>query len=245
MTENIQIEPVTIIEQMLTEGKAYDIYGKERKVTGPISRSQADFMMEIIQARKLSKCAETGVAYGVSTVAICHALSALQKEGLKCKHWGVDPCQYSDFNGAAIAALRRCGLNHLFELLEGPSHIMLPKLLERGLKLDLVFVDGWHTFDYTLIDVFFADKLLRPGGILVMHDMQMPSKQKVWGYLKSHRKYRRLPGPASPLLQRVTSCFKATFLFGPWRGYLNLCQSLLVAEKLEDLEPRHDFFRNF
>jgi hypothetical protein len=28
----------------------------------------------------------------------------------------------------------------------------------------LVFVDGWHTFDYTLLDLFFADLLTEVGG---------------------------------------------------------------------------------
>ena len=238
---------VTVLDQMLTKGKTYDLDGKERKVTGSISRPQTDFMMEIIKARKLCKCVETGVAYGVSTVAICQALSELEKEGLECKHTGVDPCQNLEFNGAAIAALRRCGLNHLFELLEGPSHVMLPKLLERNYKVDMVFIDGWHTFDYTLIDVFLADKLLRPGGILMMHDMHMPSKQKVWGYLRTHRKYKRLSGPTEerPLLRKILSCGKSTLLRGLRIGLVNLTGHLLVAEKTLDYEPKHDFFHSF
>lgn len=246
MNAIIQMKPSDILEQMLNEQKTYDLDGKERKVTGSISRPQADFMMNMIKARKLSKCVETGVAYGVSTVAICLALSELEDEGIECKHWGVDPCQYSEFNGAAIAALRRCGLNHLFELLEGPSHIMLPKLVERGDKVDMVFIDGWHTFDYTLIDVFYADKLLRPGGILMLHDMHMPSKRKVWGYLRTHRKFKRLPGPTRPLFRRILSFGKSTLLSGPRIGLVNLKQAtLLVAEKTQDYEPGYDFFRNF
>ncbi len=241
------MNPTTTIEQMIVEQKTYDLDGKERKVTGAISRDQADFMLEIIKARKLCTCVETGVAYGVSTIAICQALSELEKMGLECKHWGVDPCQYSEFNGSAIAALRSCGLDHLFELLEGPSHIMLPKLLEQGVRVDMVFVDGWHTFDYTLIDVFLADKLLKPGGILMMHDMPMPSKQKVRRYLYSHRKYRRVVGsPMRPLSRRILSCGKNTILSGPRTGLVNLTQPLLlVAEKIEDYEPEHHFYHSF
>jgi len=241
------MKPSEILEQMLTERRTYDFDGKERKVTGSISRQQADFIMKIIKERKLCKCVETGVAYGVSTIAICQALSELEKNGHECKHWGIDPCQSSEFNGSAIAALRSCGLGHLFELLEGPSHIMLPKLLDQGIRVDLVFVDGWHTFDYTLIDVFLADKLLKPGGILMMHDMQMPSKQKVLRYLYSHRKYRRVEGsPMRPLLRRILSCGKNTLLKGPKIGLANLMQPLLfVAKKIQDYEPDYNFFRNF
>jgi predicted O-methyltransferase YrrM len=246
MTEKKPTDPEVVIKQMLAEQKTYDLDGKERKVTGGISRHQKDFIMEIIKARKLCKCVETGVAYGVSTIAICQALSELENMGLECKHWGVDPCQFSEYNGAAIAALRRCGLDHLFEFMEGPSHIMLPKLLERGESVDLVFIDGWHTFDYTLIDVFFADKLLKPGGILLMHDMQMRSKQKVWNYLYTHRKYKRLQAPMRPLFRRILSCGKNTLLRGPRMGLVNLIQPLmLVAEKTASYEPNYNFFHNF
>ncbi len=36
--------------------------------------------------------------------------------------------------------------------------------------LDFIFIDGWHTFDYTLIDFFYADKLLRKDGIILIDD---------------------------------------------------------------------------
>jgi predicted O-methyltransferase YrrM len=246
ITKGTLVEPQAIIKEMLFESKTYDLDGKLRRVTGAISSAQADFMADLIKTRKLARCLETGVAHGVSTVAICAALSELEKTGLKCKHFGVDPCQYSEFNGAGLAALRRCGISHLFELLDGPSHLMLPKVIERGEKIDMVFVDGWHTFDYTLIDVFLADKLLRPGGILMMHDMPMPSKQKVWGYLRTHRKYRLLAGPMRPLSRRLLSWAKYTIVSGPRMGLVRLNQSeLLVAEKIKDFEPNYDYFRNF
>jgi predicted O-methyltransferase YrrM len=103
-----KMNPTATLEQMLNQQKTYDLDGKERKVTGSISGHQADFMMEIIKARKLCKCVETGVAYGVSTIAICQALSELEKRGIECKHWGVDPCQYSEFNGSAVAGWIIC-----------------------------------------------------------------------------------------------------------------------------------------
>lgn len=244
---NASMNPAATLEQMLSERKTFDVNGKERLVTGGISKHQAYFLMDIIKTRKLRKCVETGVAYGVSSVAICQALSELEKNGLECKHWGIDPCQHSEFNGSAIAALRSCGLDHLFELLEGPSHIMLPKLVEQDVKVDMVFIDGWHTFDYTLIDVFLADKLLKPGGLLIIHDMQMRSKQKVVRYLYSHRKYRRIAGsPMRPLFRRVLSCGKNTLLNGPRSGLANLTQPLMfVAEKVQEYEPKYNFFHTF
>jgi predicted O-methyltransferase YrrM len=233
---------------MLENHKTFDLDGRERVITGGISRIEAESIRSLIAKRRVRNSMETGVAYGVSTVAICDALSRL---GGERKHWGVDPCQYTDHNGAAIAALRKCGCEHLFELLEGPSHLMLSRLLERGVELDLALIDGWHTFDYTLLDVFYSDKLLKPGGILMMHDLDMPSKVKVWRFLRTHRHYRRLPGPARSRSRCVLSAGKAALLFRPWifrHGFLEffrLTSRLLVAEKLDDWEPNFDYFRNF
>ena len=236
----------SVLYEMIDKKKTLDLENNMLHPTGMISRIQADFITSLIEDRNLAKCGESGVAYGASTVAICGGLNALEKRGIKCKHYGVDPFQYSQFNGAAIAALRRCGLEYFFELLDGPSHLMLPKLIERGEKLDMFFVDGWHTFDYSIIDVFFADKLLRPGGILLLHDFVMPSKRKVWGYLCSHRRYRPIQVPMRTTVRRILSCGKSLIGLDPRMGFANLTKPLLFgAEKLEDFEPTYDFFHNF
>jgi hypothetical protein len=138
-------------------------------------------------------------------------------------------------------------LDQFFELLEGKSHFMLPKLLEQGVQADFVFVDGWHTFDYTLIDVFLADPLLGVGGYLLMHDYGMPSKKKVWRYLATHRKYVLQSCPRLPLHRRVLSAGKQTCLMNPRRAVsiLRSSTNLIIARKTEHYEPPHDFFRNF
>jgi predicted O-methyltransferase YrrM len=35
-----------------------------------------------------------------------------------------------------------------------------------------------HTFDYVLVDFFLTDKLLRPGGIVVIDDYSLPAIYK-------------------------------------------------------------------
>jgi predicted O-methyltransferase YrrM len=235
------------IQRMLTEQKTIDQSGAERRISGSIAPWEAEFFQGIIARLEPKYCLETGIAYGVSTAVICEGLSKL---GGERKLWGVDPCQITEFGGAALAALEQCGTRELFELLEGPSHIMLPKLLEQSVKLDLVFIDGWHTFDYTLIDLFYGDKMLRPGGMMLLHDHRMKSKQKVGRFLASHRRYRFLPGPTRPPSRSILTAGKNTLLLRPrlaldaWAEFLGR-SNLLVAEKLEDYEPPFNFFRDF
>lgn len=70
------------------------------------------------------------------------------------------------------------GLSSYLELLEEFDYIALPRLVAEQRSLDFILIDGWHSFDYTLIDMFYADILLRPGGVLTVHDTGWPSVYK-------------------------------------------------------------------
>jgi len=257
-----------VLEDIYRTGKCIDITGKERKVTGAVPREDALVLQEMVRFVKAKTTLETGVAFGLSTLAVCEALKDAKPSadsadspgpdsgrGTKgTRHYGVDPEQNSTHGGAALANLKRAGLDSVFELLEGPSHLMLPKLLERGVVLDLAFIDGWHTFDYTLLDFFYLDKMLRPGGVMLLHDRSWPSKQKVIRFIMTHRRYKELPVRSSvrpgffKWLRRVVAA-KWHWLRGAPFGVVT---SAIVGRpevaaflKLESFEPDHRFFRNF
>jgi predicted O-methyltransferase YrrM len=134
---------------------------------------------------------EVGMAYGTATLAILTALNELPKPASR-KLISLDPKQSSDWRGVAISNVRRCGLSHMHELLEEFDYLGLPTLLRRNVKLDFAYIDGWHTFDYVLLDLFYIDKMLRPGGIVAFNDCDWPAVEKVIGYLKTHRVYTEL-----------------------------------------------------
>jgi predicted O-methyltransferase YrrM len=271
-----------VLEDIYRTGRCVDLAGRERKVTGAVPREDALILQEMVKFVKAKTTLETGVAFGLSTLAICEALldpGGTRSESLggirSCpsglRHYGVDPEQNTVHGGAALASLKRAGLDSAFELLEGPSHLMLPKLLERGVTLDLAFIDGWHTFDYTLLDFFYIDRMLRPGGVVLLHDRSWPSKQKVMRFILTHRRYKELPlkgkwgqslgAPASNSarysphfprvfrwLRRVVSA-KRHWLRGAPFGIVTSAlfnrPEIAAFLKLESYEPDHRFFRNF
>jgi len=283
-----------VLEDIYRTGKCVDLAGKERKVTGAVPREDALILQEMVKFVKAKTTLETGVAFGLSTLAICEALaerrastdyadytdSAESEQSPignrqstipgDVRHYGVDPEQNTVHAGAALASLKRAKLDSVFELLEGPSHLMLPKLLEKGVVLDLAFIDGWHTFDYTLLDFFYIDKMLRPGGVVLLHDRSWPAKQKVIRFIMTHRRYKELPvrsgesgdspsearigrspvqSPFSPKWLRRVIAAKWHWLRGAPFGIVTSAianrPEIAAFLKLESFEPDHRFFRNF
>jgi predicted O-methyltransferase YrrM len=259
-----------VLEDIYRTGRCFDLTGRERKVTGAVPRKDALILQDMVRFVKAKTTLETGVAFGLSTLAICEALAEGRTStdyadytdssgpdsgrGSQAKHYGVDPEQNTVHAGAALASLKRAKLDSVFELLEGPSHLMLPKLLEKGVVLDLGFIDGWHTFDYTLLDFFYIDKMLRPGGVVLLHDRSWPSKQKVIRFIMTHRRYKELPVRSSlrpgffKWLRRVVAA-KWHWLRGAPFGIVTSAianrPEVSAFLKLESFEPDHRFFRNF
>lgn len=56
---------------------------------------------------------------------------------------------------------------------------------------DFIFIDGWHTFDHTLLDAFYATRLLRIGGYLLVDDAGMAPVQRACEYLAAYPCYRK------------------------------------------------------
>jgi len=69
---------------------------------------------------------------------------------------------------------------------------VLPRLAaEQSGTFDLVFIDGFHTFDHTMLDCFYATRLLRVGGYLVLDDTDMQSVGRVLDYVANYPCYER------------------------------------------------------
>ena len=56
------------------------------------------------------------------------------------------------------------------EICRGFSTYELPKMLERGERFDLIYVDGSHTAWAVMVDLAFCGALLNVGGLMVMDD---------------------------------------------------------------------------
>lgn len=99
-------------------------------------------------------------------------------------HTGV-PENEKGWQGLGVFNVHQSGMLPMMRLVQKKSHFALPQALEtygEG-SFDLVFIDGMHLYDYTLVDAFYGAMLLRKGGILVIDDVRHPSVKEVKWYL--------------------------------------------------------------
>jgi predicted O-methyltransferase YrrM len=251
----VKVELPKVLEEMYASGFVTDRKNQRRKaIDSTVSKAEALLLIQIVKDTESLSTLETGVGFGASAVAICHAKKEFDLT--KAVHYGIDPNQRTEYAEAAIVSLEKEKLEDQFRLLEGPSHLMIPKLIENGVVLDFAFVDGWHTFDYTLLDFFLIDKLLRPGGMIAFHDMYSLAKQKVLRYILTHRKYkivkdRRVRGNESRLatikffVWRLMKRPRLLLSRYHWSSQLFNSSGLIVIQKNESFEPHFGFYQPF
>jgi len=144
------------------------------------------FLQDLVRNVDPKVSLEVGLAYGISALYICDALRV--REGTR--YITVDPNQHGGtWDGIGIANLRRAGFGDIVQLIEKPSHLALPELEMAGQEVDFAFIDGWHTFDFTLVDFFYIDRMLRVGGIVAFDDVGWPSVRKVCRFIATNRAY--------------------------------------------------------
>lgn len=173
------------------------LYGTESSNPVPIdatriSIAQGSQMNKLMRSYRVEKSLEVGFAFGFSTIWILDALLD-QKGGF---HQAIDPFEKSQWQGVGLKQVERLdNASQKFRWLDAYSIRALPKLMERQEQFDFVFVDGSHRFDDTLLEFYFADQLLRTGGLLAFDDMWMPSIRTVVSFILTNRDYQLVKQP--------------------------------------------------
>lgn len=105
------------------------------------------------------------------------------------KHTIIDAWQSNYFKNIGVLNLQKAGISN-FELIENLSELALPKLLAEGRKFDFCFIDGNHTFDHTLIDFFYLNRMMEVGGVIIFDDAGMPAIKKLLRYILNYPAYQ-------------------------------------------------------
>jgi predicted O-methyltransferase YrrM len=165
-----------ILEEIFQSQAVSNAQGDTFALHSAIDKAEGNFLHQLVLQYKPQNTLEIGCAYGISSLYICGGLQKNKQESNKTgmsyqpKHTIIDPFQTTQWKSVGIDNLKKANLD-CFELVEKPSELAMPALLAAGQQFDMIFIDGWHTFDHTLLDLFYANRLLNVGGILVVDDV--------------------------------------------------------------------------
>lgn len=182
----------SVLEEILNTGTSRLPNGQIVPIDSAIPREEGAFLSELISEIKPRVSLEIGLAHGISTLFIC---DALQKHGGE-RHIVIDPHQVEgnewggSWGAVGLRNLEKAGFRDLVEFHPSSSHLALPELERNGTRLDFAFIDGWHTFDTTLMEFYYIDRMLRIGGAVVFDDADWPAVRKVCRYVVTNRAYR-------------------------------------------------------
>lgn len=140
-------------------------------------------LRRVVQGLNASRTLETGLALGMSTLWI---LGGSMSNHPDASHVAIDPFQARDWGNAGLAHLARAGVRERVEHIALDSALALPRLILEERTFDFALVDGGHLFENAFIDLHFATRLVRPGGLIALDDLWMPAIQAALDYFTSN-----------------------------------------------------------
>jgi predicted O-methyltransferase YrrM len=260
-----------LLEQLIRTGVSSTPEGGAMPLQSHVLADEAEFLSRVVRDLKPVTTLEVGLAMGCSALAICDALGATPN----ARHIVMDPRQNARplWGGIGLHNLSRAGFASLVEFHEQPSHRALAGLEAEGRRIQFAFIDGFHTFDYTLVDFFLIDRLLEPGGAVAFDDADWPSVRRVVRFVATNlaysvhaampprrdrwsparRTYEGVRGVAGALLgaaERLPGAGRmVSAVFGPeWRGIdarLGLGGPCVVLRKTAEDSRRYDHHVEF
>ncbi len=249
-----------LLEEIFSKGAVSNFKGETFELHSAIDNKEGEFLQQLIATYKPQNSVEIGCAYGLSSLYIC---DALQKHSTKPKHTILDPFQTTQWSSVGIDNLQKVGIN-FFELIEKPSELAMPELLAQDRKFDFIFIDGWHTLDHTLLDLFYANKMLKIGGILVVDDVvtirpvnramryfaNYPAYKFIGKAVMQHSLKRKLYYAVTETLSLLTyiipfrkQIFNATFLNSD--RHVNLDASMIAFQKVAEDNRSWNWYEEF
>ena len=180
--------------QIGDDGNLYPIDGFTR-----ITPQEGLELLRLAREQNGKSLLEVGLANGFSSQFLLAALNfgggrLISIDPYQSSVWHGIGSRLANFTANELAA--DLGLNKAlrFDCIEERSDWALPQLIRDGEMFDLIFIDGYHRFDDVLIDVSLSARICRDGGLIVLHDLFLPSVRAVVGFLEANRTdLQRLP----------------------------------------------------
>lgn len=230
------------------------INGQKIRIGSNIDLEESSFIYDFIKNDKSIKdVLEIGCANGVSSLTISSALNYREDSFLTI----IDPYQEKMWGNAGKKILEESNFEN-FRILYDFSENILP--IEKENKYDLIFIDGWHTFDQVMLDIFYSIRLLKLNGYIIIDDADSSSVGKAISYYKKYpnikyfelfkRNYKNLSLKRKfaniikyILNESFAQAILPKFIFDKYFYQLN--PTLVVFQKIGDDERKWNYHKIF
>ena len=177
-----RVERIDTVIARACSGTVRDRSGGTTRSVFPIAipLREGEALSRWVEREHAAASIEVGLGFGISTLFILRGLVAAGPPS--ARHVAMDPHQSGGFSGIGLDLIDEAGVRDRLEFYEGPSEIVLPRLLDQGRRFDFAFVDGNHRFDAVFVDLVTLGRLLRGGAVIFLDDYQLPSVRKAVGF---------------------------------------------------------------
>jgi len=171
-----------VLDDIYARGTTEVEGGTERPIepTG-MRRDQGEAIARLVESIGARRTIETGFAFGLSGLFMVRGMlrSGLDPHAGTAAHFAFDPFQECNWGNAGLRLFGRAQASHLLRFERGRSEYALPRLAEAGERFDVGLIDGDHKFDATFADALYMRRLIKPGGVLLIDDIWLPSVRGV------------------------------------------------------------------
>jgi predicted O-methyltransferase YrrM len=150
------------------------------KTSSGINNAEGNTISTIIEENNFKNCLEIGMAYGLSSFYI------LMNKNTSLI--SIDPYQTTQWKNNGVKLLTQFKFIKRHKLYKETNYVALPKILSKykANYFDFIFIDGFHTFDYTLFDFFYSNLLLKIDGIIIIDDALHYGVSKCIKYIETN-----------------------------------------------------------
>jgi predicted O-methyltransferase YrrM len=231
------------LREILTTRATRTPAGESVPLDSFIDLATAEALYRHVRAQRPRIAVEVGMANAISTLAI---LTALEENGGDGRLVSIDPNQSTQWRNCGRASVARAGLAGRHQVLEEPDSLALPRLLGAQTRIDFGYIDGWHTFDYALVDFWYLDKMVPKDGVIAFNDCGWAAVEKAINFVLTHRRYRELDVGLPKTYERPSGLLNILRKIKHGRlGDYRRQQQDRYFVKTEEWEPRWNFYAPF
>jgi predicted O-methyltransferase YrrM len=191
-----------------------DLHKKEATNLPWCTNQEGDFLFFL--AQKCKAALEIGFATGSTALYMLKGLSQNGGQLISVDY------KQDEYEYLGVKLVKAAGYEDFHQLIEGNTDNVLPELMKKGSRFDLIFLDGWKTFDHLMLDIYYANQMFTVGGFIVFDDTRMPSVRRIISFLMTHYLYKEIDYRryGENLRLRLWHVLTTQSLKRPFRGFV-------------------------